>query len=74
MKKMNLWSHDQAPMAHQSKTGKRHPNGNITRKMRLGRTTGVTASRVPTPTKMQNYEATVEMPVPLVVSISLNTL
>ena len=59
MQKMNLWSHDQATMAHQSKTGKRHPNGNITRKMRLGRTTGVTASRVPTPTQGQNYKAAI---------------
>ena len=59
--RIHLWIHVQAPIAYQGNTGKLHPNGNSTRKIRLGQKTGVTASKVPIPTQEHNDQEVIQI-------------
>ena len=61
IRRIYLRSNEQYPIAKQGKTGKKHPNGNRTRTMRLGVPTGVAASRVPIPNQGQNEQAEIQI-------------
>ena len=61
MRRTRLNINDQAPMMHQGKTGKIHPNGNSTRTMRLGGTTVVTAFRVTIPAQGNNDQSAIQI-------------
>ena len=61
MQRINQQIHDQSPMAHQGKTGKRYQNGNKTRTVHICGPTVVTASRFPSPTQGHTDQETIQI-------------